>query len=111
MMVLRLMAFGRCSRGTSIGMSACRAGRSNAPTADPRPARKYNGHSVASPRKVSSASTSDTSAAAGAAGAVAEIRRNDQGARAADLHAGDALIPAANHVTGAEFEGERLAVV
>ena len=31
MMVFRLMAFGRCSRGTSIGTRACRAGGSKAP--------------------------------------------------------------------------------
>ena len=35
MIVLRLIAFGRCSRGTSVGTSACRAGRSKAPTAAP----------------------------------------------------------------------------
>ena len=34
MMVLRLIAFGRCSRGTRLGTSALRAGRSKAPTAD-----------------------------------------------------------------------------
>ena len=35
MIVFRLIAFGRCSRGTSVGTSALRAGRSNAPTAEP----------------------------------------------------------------------------
>ena len=34
MIVLRLIAFGRCSRGTSDGTSALRAGRSKAPTAE-----------------------------------------------------------------------------
>ena len=37
MMLLRLMALGRCSRGTSIGMSDWRAGRSNAAAAALRP--------------------------------------------------------------------------
>ena len=35
MIVFRLIAFGRCSRGTSVGTSAPRAGRSKAPTAEP----------------------------------------------------------------------------
>ena len=39
MIVLRLIAFGRCSRGTSVGSSACRDGRSNALTAAPIAAR------------------------------------------------------------------------
>src|SRR6478672_5075625 len=39
MIVLRLIALGRCSRGTSDGTSALRAGRSNAPTAAPSAAR------------------------------------------------------------------------
>ena len=39
MIVLRLMAFGRSSRGTRLGTSDCRAGRSNAPTAEPSAAR------------------------------------------------------------------------
>jgi len=34
-MALRLMAFGRCSRGTSVGTSAWRAGRSKVPTEAP----------------------------------------------------------------------------
>ena len=33
MMLFRVMAFGRCSRGTRFGVSACRAGRSKAPAA------------------------------------------------------------------------------
>ena len=33
MMLFRVMAFGRCSRGTRFGTSAWRAGRSNAPAA------------------------------------------------------------------------------
>lgn len=40
MMVFRAMAFGRCSRGTSVGTSACRAGKSKAPTAAPSAANK-----------------------------------------------------------------------
>jgi hypothetical protein len=32
--VFKLMALGRCSRDTSVGTSACRAGRSNDPAAD-----------------------------------------------------------------------------
>src|SRR5450759_3153795 len=43
--------------------------------------------------------------------AVAELGGNDERARAADLHAGDALIPAANHRAGAELERERLPVI
>ncbi len=35
MIVLRLIALGRCSRGTSVGTSAPRAGKSKAPTAEP----------------------------------------------------------------------------
>ena len=34
MMVLRLIAFGRCSRGTRFGISDCRAGPSNDPNAE-----------------------------------------------------------------------------
>jgi hypothetical protein len=34
MMVFRLMAFARCSRGTRFGMSAWRAGPSKAPAAE-----------------------------------------------------------------------------
>src|SRR5207302_2133297 len=48
---------------------------------------------------------------AGAARAVAEIRRDDQRARSADLHAGDPLIPSANDLAGAEAERERLLAV
>src|SRR3546814_17923154 len=48
---------------------------------------------------------------AGAAGTIAELGRDDQGALAADLHAGDALVPAADHPAGAERKGERLAAV
>ena len=33
MMLFKLIAFGRCSRGTSFGVSAWRAGRSKAPAA------------------------------------------------------------------------------
>ena len=56
--VLRLMAFGRCSRGTSVGTSACRAGRSNALTAEANAASAYTGHGPVKPRKVNTASTS-----------------------------------------------------
>ena len=35
MMAFRLIALGRCSRGTSVGISDCRAGLSNAPAAAP----------------------------------------------------------------------------
>ena len=34
MIVFSVMAFGRCSRGTRLGTSDCRAGRSNAPAAE-----------------------------------------------------------------------------
>src|SRR6185312_17234052 len=44
---------------------------------------------------------------AGAALAVAEFRRNGQLAFAADLHAGDALIPTLDDPAGAQLEGER----
>src|ERR1035437_217846 len=50
-------------------------------------------------------------AGARAARAVAELGRNDERPRAADLHAGDALIPAPNHRAGAELERERLPVI
>ena len=43
------------------------------------------------------------------AGAVGEIRRDDQLAAAADLHPGDALVPARDHLTGAELEAEGFA--
>src|SRR5690606_5959219 len=49
--------------------------------------------------------------AAGPAGAVAELGRDHEPAGATDPHAGDALIPAADHVAGAEREAERLAPV
>src|SRR5882762_5985511 len=44
--------------------------------------------------------------AAGAAGAISELRRDDERPLAADLHAREALIPALNHLAGAEFEFE-----
>ncbi len=34
MIVFKVMAFGRCSRGTRLGVSDWRAGRSNAPAAE-----------------------------------------------------------------------------
>src|ERR1700761_7604716 len=49
--------------------------------------------------------------AAGAARAVAERRRDDQGALAADLHGGDAFVPAADDLAHADLEFERLAAV
>src|ERR1051325_11246501 len=49
--------------------------------------------------------------AAGAAGAIAELGRDDQGALAADLHAGHALVPALDHLMRAEWERKRLAAV
>src|SRR5262249_4804832 len=49
--------------------------------------------------------------AAGAARAVAERRRNDQRALAADLHAGDALVPALDDAPLADREFERLVAI
>src|SRR5581483_12078388 len=49
--------------------------------------------------------------AARAARAVAEVRRDGELALAADLHAGDAFVPAADHFAFAEREHERLAAV
>src|ERR1700722_6678988 len=49
--------------------------------------------------------------AAGAAGAVAERRRNDQRALAADLHRGDALVPPGDHLPAADRKLERLTAV
>src|SRR5687767_422103 len=46
-----------------------------------------------------------------AAWAVGQIRRDGELALAADLHAGDALIPALDHAPGAELELERLAAI
>src|SRR5262249_35490301 len=43
--------------------------------------------------------------------AVAEFRRDDELALAADLHPGDALVPALDDLAGAEVELERLAAV
>jgi hypothetical protein len=40
--------------------------------------------------------------AASAARAVAQVRRNDQRALAADMHGGETLVPALNHLTLAE---------
>ena len=65
----------------------------------------------------SSSSTSKSSVALGgitparAARAVAHRRRNREHARAADLHAGDALVPALDDFAGAEPELERRAAV
>src|SRR5581483_1677784 len=46
-----------------------------------------------------------------AAGAVAEVGRNDQRSRTADLHPGHALIPAANDFAGAELERKGLVAI
>src|SRR5688572_6812695 len=48
---------------------------------------------------------------AGAHGAVAEVGGYDEGAPAADLHGGDALVPPLDHLALAERELERLAAV
>src|ERR1700730_10449650 len=49
--------------------------------------------------------------AAGAAGAVAERGWNDQGALAADLHGGDAFVPAGDHLALPDRKLERLIAV
>src|SRR5256714_12038864 len=49
--------------------------------------------------------------AAGAALTVAQLRRDDQRALAANLHPGNALVPAADDLPAAQLERERLAVV
>src|SRR3954470_5274316 len=49
--------------------------------------------------------------AARAAVAVSEVRRDDELAAAADLHARDALVPAGDDLAGAEAEPQRLAAV
>src|SRR5271168_801788 len=49
--------------------------------------------------------------AAGAARAIAQVRRNDQRALAADMHGGDAFVPALDDLALAEREGKRLATV
>ncbi len=65
----------------------------------------------------SSSSTSNSSVEFGgnvvplSVAAVAEVRRDDESALAADLHAGHALVPALDDSAGAERKGERLAVV
>src|SRR5262245_5112980 len=46
-----------------------------------------------------------------AALAVGEVGGDDELALAADLHAGDALVPALDDLPGAELEGERAAAV
>src|SRR5580693_5534416 len=45
---------------------------------------------------------------AAAARAVAEFGRDDKRARAAGPHAGDALVPTADHLPGAQLEDDRL---
>src|SRR6266700_1391793 len=49
--------------------------------------------------------------AARAARAIAELGRDDEGALAADLHGGDALIPTADDLTLADGKLERLTAV
>src|SRR6476620_6062297 len=49
--------------------------------------------------------------AARAAGAVAKRGRNDQGTLAADLHGGDALVPATDHPAAPDRKLERLVAV
>src|SRR6476661_7733576 len=49
--------------------------------------------------------------AAGAAVAVAQVGRDGELAPTADLHAGDALVPALDHSAGAEGEVERSTAV
>src|ERR1700731_3007633 len=49
--------------------------------------------------------------APGAAGAIAQRGRNDQGALAADLHAGDAFVPAGDHLVLSDRKFERLVAV
>src|SRR6202012_4578114 len=49
--------------------------------------------------------------AAGAARTVAERRRNNQGALAADLHGGNAFVPALNHVALANRKFEWLVAI
>src|SRR5262245_23449614 len=49
--------------------------------------------------------------AASAPGAIAHLRRNDEGALAADLHAGYAFIPALDDLAFAEAECEWLAAI
>ena len=44
-------------------------------------------------------------------GAVAELGGMIERSLAADLHAGDALVPAADHLAGAEHERERLVAI
>src|ERR1044072_2053544 len=44
MIVMRLIAFGRCSRGTSVAVSDWRAGASNVPNAADSAAREDTGH-------------------------------------------------------------------
>jgi hypothetical protein len=49
--------------------------------------------------------------ATGAARAIAQVRRNDQRALAADMRGGDAFVPALDDLALAEREGKRLAPV
>src|SRR6202521_2250729 len=49
--------------------------------------------------------------AAGAARAIAQVRRNDQRALAADMHGGEAFVPALDDLALAEREGKRIAPV
>src|SRR5436190_22449447 len=49
--------------------------------------------------------------AAGAPGAVAQFRRDDQGALAADLHGGDAFVPAGDHLLLTDRKLERFVAI
>src|SRR5246127_1635149 len=49
--------------------------------------------------------------ATGAAGAIAQRGRNDQRTLAADLHAGDAFVPAGDHLALSDRKLERLVAV
>src|SRR5262245_65973654 len=49
--------------------------------------------------------------AAGALCPVTKVGRERQRSSSADLHARDSLVPAADHFTGAQSEGERLATI
>src|SRR5262252_6288985 len=63
-MAFRLIAFGRCSRGTSVGTSACRAGRSKVLIDAPIAVSTKSGHTTDNPRNASTASPSEMIAAA-----------------------------------------------
>ena len=76
MIVLRLMALGRCSRGTRLGRSAWRAGPSEAPAAAPTPAMRRTSQGRARPANVRSASPAAASAIATCATSMSRRRSN-----------------------------------